>query len=146
MTSHARIFFAGVGTTFIILAIGFGGGVLLATSAVKDNGSAVGRPPQIPQMTVPATRVVHPASSEPVAQVITDTPKPKLPLVQPPDQGVSTPEPSQAQPHEHQKTRRELRAEKRRERAERRAERRARRYHWEPLRQQEPAMMAFGNY
>jgi hypothetical protein len=33
MTSYARIFFAGVGTTFAILAIGFGGGVLLATSA-----------------------------------------------------------------------------------------------------------------
>jgi hypothetical protein len=58
---------------------------------------------------------------------------------------MSAPKPSQAQPHEHQKTRRELRAEKRRERAERRAERRARRYHWEALRQQEPAMMAFGN-
>ena len=48
MTSHARIFFAGVGTTFVILAIGFGGGVLLATSAVQDNGSAVKRPPAFP--------------------------------------------------------------------------------------------------
>ena len=143
MTSQARIFVAGVATTFVILAIGFGGGVLLATSAVKDNGSAVRRNPEISQMTVPATRVVHPASSEPVAQLIADVPKRQLPSVQLPDQGVGAPE--QAQPHEHQKTRRELRAEKRRERAERRAERRARRYHWEALRQQEPAIMAFGN-
>ena len=146
MTSHARIFFAGAGTTFVILAIGFGGGVLLATSAVKDSGSAVRRNPQISQMTVPATRDVHPASSDPVAQVTADVPKPHLPSVQASNQPVSAPEPPQTQPHEHQKTRRELRAEKRRERAERRAERRARRYHWEPLRQQEPAMMAFGNY
>ena len=49
MTSHARIFFAGVGTTFVILAIGFGGGVLLATSAVKDNSSTVKRPPRFPK-------------------------------------------------------------------------------------------------
>ena len=145
MTSHARIFFAGAGTTFVILAIGFGGGVLLATSAVNDNGSAVKRNPQISQMTA-ATRVVHPVSSEPVAQVTADVPKPQLPSVQVSDQPVSAPEPPQTQPYEHQKTRRELRAEKRRERAEHRAERRARRYHWEPLRQQEPAMMAFGNY
>jgi len=146
MTSHARIFVAGVATTFVILAIGFGGGVLLATSAVKDNGCAVRRNPEISQMTVPATRVVHPASSEPAAQVTADVSKPQLPLVQAPDQWGSAPEPSQAQPHEYQKTSRELRAEKRRERAERRAERRARRYHWEPMRQQGPAMMAFGNY
>jgi len=90
-------------------------------------------------MTVPATRVVHPASSEPAAQVAADVSKPQLPLVQAPDQWGSAPEPSQAQPHEHQKTSRELRAE-------RRAEWRARRYQLEPMRQQGPAMMAFGNY
>jgi hypothetical protein len=33
MASNARIFFAGVGTTFVILAIGFGGGLMLAKSA-----------------------------------------------------------------------------------------------------------------
>jgi len=47
MTSHARIFFAGAEITFVILAIGFGSVVLLATSAVKDNGFAVRRNPQI---------------------------------------------------------------------------------------------------
>ncbi len=144
MTSQARIFLAGVGATVVILAIGFGGGVFLATSALTDNGSTVRRNQQISQTTVPATRVVYPASSEPVAQVAAEIPKPQLPSVQPLDQGLSVPEPWQAQP-EHQKTRWELRAEKRRERAERRAERRASRYHWQVLRQQEPAITAFGN-
>ena len=62
MTSHARIFFAGVGTTFVILAIGFGGGVLLATSAVQDNGSAVKRPPSFPRRLFrqPASFILHP--------------------------------------------------------------------------------------
>ena len=31
-----RIFFAGVGTTFALLAIGFGGGLLLASSTLHD--------------------------------------------------------------------------------------------------------------
>jgi hypothetical protein len=36
MTSSARIFFAGVGTTFAILIVGFGGGLMMAKSAVHD--------------------------------------------------------------------------------------------------------------
>jgi hypothetical protein len=140
MTSYARIFFAGVGTTFAILAIGFGGGVLLATSAVKDNGSVVGAKSQT---AVPAARIVHP-TSEPVAQATADVLKPPPP-VQPAVRGVTTSESSQAQPDEYQKTRKDLRAERRRERADPRAQRRARRYHWEALRRQEPSMMAFGN-
>jgi len=36
MASSARIFFAGVGTTFLILGAGFGGGLLMANSALKE--------------------------------------------------------------------------------------------------------------
>src|SRR2546423_13432536 len=36
MVSAARIFFAGMGTVFIILAIGFAGGLMLARSALKE--------------------------------------------------------------------------------------------------------------
>jgi type IV secretory pathway VirB10-like protein len=35
MASNARSFFAGVGTTFVILSFGFGGGLLMANSALK---------------------------------------------------------------------------------------------------------------
>ena len=36
MASNARIFLAGVGTTFIILGVGFGGGLLMANSAFEQ--------------------------------------------------------------------------------------------------------------
>lgn len=36
MATSARIFFAGVGTTFVILGLGFGGGLFMANSALKE--------------------------------------------------------------------------------------------------------------
>ena len=36
MASSARIFFAGVATTFLILGVGFGSGLLMANSALKE--------------------------------------------------------------------------------------------------------------
>ena len=36
MASNFRIFFAGVGTTFIILGVGFGGGLMMAKSALEE--------------------------------------------------------------------------------------------------------------
>jgi hypothetical protein len=36
MSSKSRVFFAGVGTTFFILAVGFGGGLILAKSVFHD--------------------------------------------------------------------------------------------------------------
>jgi hypothetical protein len=36
MASNAGIFFAGMGTTLIILGTGFGGGLMMATSALKE--------------------------------------------------------------------------------------------------------------
>jgi hypothetical protein len=36
MASNARIFFAGIGTSFVILAVGFGAGLILAKSALHD--------------------------------------------------------------------------------------------------------------
>ena len=36
MSSNARVFFAGVGTTFVILAVGFGTGLMMASSTLQD--------------------------------------------------------------------------------------------------------------
>ena len=36
MASNVRIFFAGVGTTFILLGVGFGGGLMMAKSALEE--------------------------------------------------------------------------------------------------------------
>lgn len=65
MASTGSIFFAGVGSTFAILAIGFGGGFLMANSTLHD-GSAQKRASSEPP---PAVRVVLPASAEPASQV-----------------------------------------------------------------------------
>ena len=78
MTSNARIFFAGVGTSFVILAVGFGGGLMLAKSALHD------QPPQMRASSepTPGMRVILPPSAEPAIQVAERTaalePKPQV--------------------------------------------------------------------
>jgi type IV secretory pathway VirB10-like protein len=139
MASSARIFFAGVGTTFVILAMGFSGGILLANST--SNGAAA----QKHAMSEPPTpaRIVYPSSAEaalPVAAVpIESTPAPPP---QPSAQAASTSEAQpQSQVEERSKTRRELRADRRQRYAERRARRHERRF--EVPTRREPGMMAF---
>jgi outer membrane biosynthesis protein TonB len=61
MASSARIFFAGVGTTFVILGVGFGGGLLLAKSALKEPTGYQARATAEPPSPI---RVVLPASAE----------------------------------------------------------------------------------
>ena len=80
MASSARIFFAGVGTTFVILGVGFGGGLLMAKSALKEptgyQARATAQPPS------PA-KVILPASAEaaqlpqPLQQVAATEPAPE---------------------------------------------------------------------
>ncbi len=67
MATKERIFFAGVGTTFAILAIGFGGGLLMASSTLHET-----RPQRVEQL--PAVRVVHPTSAQPPLQVAAAVP------------------------------------------------------------------------
>lgn len=70
MASNAAIFFAGVGTTFIILGAGFGGGLVMATSALKEptghqnRGSA--EPPSPDRVILPSTAEAA-QPSQPVA-------------------------------------------------------------------------------
>ncbi|MBR1152326.1 hypothetical protein [Bradyrhizobium sp. JYMT SZCCT0428] len=87
MASSARIFFAGVGTTFVILGVGFGSGLLMANSALKERSGYQARtaaelpspvrvilpttaeaaqPPQPPQQTSQQAAMVDPAPAEPV--------------------------------------------------------------------------------
>jgi type IV secretory pathway VirB10-like protein len=61
MASSAGIFFAGVGSTFIILGAGFGGGLMMAKSALKEPTgyqSRVSAEPPSP------ARIILPASAE----------------------------------------------------------------------------------
>src|SRR3954453_4776617 len=70
MAAKERIFFAGVGITFAILAIGFGGGLLIASSAMKDTATQK----RVSSEPMPAARVVHPALAEPALQITAAAP------------------------------------------------------------------------
>jgi hypothetical protein len=61
MASNAGIFFAGLGTTFVILGAGFGGGLMLATSALKEPSGFQNQTAAQPQS--PA-RVILPSTAE----------------------------------------------------------------------------------
>ena len=61
MASNAVVFFAGVGTTFVILTAGFGSGLVFTKAAFEDTrvpARADTRPP-------PSVRVILPAYGEP---------------------------------------------------------------------------------
>jgi hypothetical protein len=70
MASNARIFLAGVGTTFIILGAGFGGGLLMAHSAFEET---TGYRSHAPSKPLPPARVVLPTTTE--AALPQQTPK-----------------------------------------------------------------------
>jgi hypothetical protein len=61
MASNARIFFAGVGTTFLILGVGFGGGLILASSTLKQPAAYQARATAEPPSPI---RVILPASAD----------------------------------------------------------------------------------
>ena len=138
MASTARIFFAGIGTTFLILAVGFGRGLLLAKSTLHD-------PPL--QTRAESTRSVRanlPTSAEPAIPSIASTPVEPMPQVHPVKE-VQAPVTQPSEKADSKIAESERRAERRRY-AERKAKRlaavRARRQ-VEPQRS-EPSILAFG--
>ena len=60
---NTAAFFAGVGTTFVILAVGFGGGLMMANTAMEPH--AVEKQARAPANATPSVRVILPASAEP---------------------------------------------------------------------------------
>jgi type IV secretory pathway VirB10-like protein len=142
MSSSARMFFAGVGTTFIILAIGFGGGLMLAKTAVYDS------PPQVRSNFLPPARMILPTSAEPalpVTAAVPTTPKPVQPAVQTSVEKPVLNEDRQREEGRKAEREKELRAERRRS-AERKAKGIAAakaRQLAEPQ-QPDPGIMAFG--
>ena len=60
MASNGSIFFAGVGTTFLILGAGFGSGMFMANSALKPSAHQAQAPIELPA----PIRVVLPSSAQ----------------------------------------------------------------------------------
>jgi type IV secretory pathway VirB10-like protein len=149
MASNAGIFFAGVGTTFIILGAGFGGGLMMATSALKE---PVGYQKRTSDEPRPAARVILPSTAEAAqppqpAQQTATAPEPPPP---PPLQPAKEAEPAVQKQVEKVDTKK-VESEQR-ERRKRYAERKARRQAERAKRQQqiernepqEAPILAFG--
>jgi hypothetical protein len=148
--TNAKIFFAGVGTTFVILALGFGGGLLMARTTLDPHSSdphTSGLQARAPDRSTPSIRVILPASNEPAAA-------PQTLLTQaeaPPPQVEQKPSPTDvAEKADTDKAkRREQRKAEDQQRRKRVAERKATREATRIARQQregkaQPGLLAFG--
>lgn len=118
MASNARIFFAGVGTTFVILAVGFSGGLILAKSALHNSPQQLRASSELD----PRVRVILPPSAEPAVQVTerTASPEPNTPVQS--AQELQVPVEQQVKKADPGKAERDLKVERRRY-AERKAKR-----------------------
>jgi type IV secretory pathway VirB10-like protein len=145
MASSARIFFAGVGTTFLILGVGFGGGLFMANSALKE---PTGYQAKVKAEPSPAVRVVLPTTAE-AAHPDQQLAPQQVATVEPPP--APSPEEVKAAPPEKvvekvetKKAEMEVRARRKRY-AERKARREYRaRQQVEPRVREEAPVMAFG--
>jgi len=145
MPSNARIFFAGVGTTFVILALGFGSGLMLASSTLPD---PAGRSPSASERLSPV-RVVLPTSAEPARPPQPTLPSPAVPESEPKAQqakeGPAPVERQVATTRKDEVGKREHRGRSAERRTKKLAAARARQQLFEQQRRaREPGIMAFG--
>jgi type IV secretory pathway VirB10-like protein len=119
MASSAKMFFAGVGTTFLILAVGFGGGLMLAKSALQDTPPQTRASSETTSSESSGVRVILPASAEPAPQSTAAVPTPAPAPPPQPAQHPQAPVQNQVEPTEAKKSERDLRAERRKRQAER---------------------------
>ena len=147
MSSKMPVFFAGVGTTFVILAVGFSGGSIMTKSALKEPTSFQAR---ANTESITPVRVILPASAEaaqpllPSAAAIA-TPEPQ---VQRSVKEVQAPGEKQVEKVDTRKAEAEERGRRRRyaeHRAKKLAAARARQQLESQTRERpEPGIMAFG--
>jgi type IV secretory pathway VirB10-like protein len=148
MASNAGIFFAGVGTTFIILGAGFGGGLIMVTSALKEptgyQNRASAEPPSPARVILPSTAEAAQPRQPP--QQIATAPEPPLPPPQP-VKGAQAPVEKHVEKVDTRKAEAEQRERRKRyaeRKAKRQAERANRQQQIEQGEHQEAPIMAFG--
>jgi type IV secretory pathway VirB10-like protein len=148
MASSAGIFFAGVGTTFIILGAGFGGGLMMATSALKEpteyQNRAAPEPPSPARVILPST--AEAAQPPQPSQHIATAPEPPPPPLQP-VKGAQAPVERQVENVDTRKAEAEQRERRKRyaeRKAKRQAERAKRQQQIEQGEHQEAPIMASG--
>jgi outer membrane biosynthesis protein TonB len=146
MASKAGIFFAGVGTTFIILGAGFGGGLMMATSALKEptgyQNRASAEPPSPARVILPST--AEAAQPRQPSQQIATAPEPPLPPPQPGAQATVEKQIEKVDTRKAEAEQRERRKRHAERKAKRQAERANRQQQIEQGEHQEAPIMAFG--
>jgi type IV secretory pathway VirB10-like protein len=150
MATSAKAFFAGIGATFVILAIGFGGGVMLAKSALKEPS---GFQTRAAGEALTPVRVILPSSAQAAQppqelhQPATSPPEPDMTPASQPAQQVQASVEKQVQKADTRKSEAQARERKRRyaeRKAKRDAEARVRRDQQRPRELEDTPMMAFG--
>jgi type IV secretory pathway VirB10-like protein len=151
MASNAGIFFAGVGTTFIILGVGFCGGLMMAQSALEE---PTGYRSRASSESLPPARVVLPFTTEAALppqtskeqQEVTASPAPQ-PQAQAAKEQAQAPVEQQVDKVDTRKAKAEERARRKRV-AERKAKQlaaeRAKHQHVEPDERSRGPVMALG--
>ena len=145
MASNARIFFAGIGTTFLIIGAGFGGGLMFAKSTLHGSAAQVRAVAQ----AVDPVRVILPTTAEaaqPPQQPVSAAVSPSPPAFSPPILAVEQVPDRQI---DKVSERKKADAEEQRSRKRRYAERKARRVAEAKARQplaprEQQSIMAFG--
>jgi hypothetical protein len=144
MASSTRMFLAGVGTTFALLGMGFGGGLMLAKSALHDvtpvqTRASLEKPSPV--------RVILPESAEAAQPPQPGKAVPAEPPPAPVAQAVAVQPMAAEKPPEKMDTKKAERQDRERHRryAERKARRiaRARQQLEQPQQRPEPGVMAF---
>jgi hypothetical protein len=140
MASSVRIFFAGIGTTFLIMGAGFGGGLMLAKSALQNPSVQT----RATSQAIDSVRVILPTTAEaaeapqrpaavPVQAAVAD------PVVKVPEKQIEKVDTRKAEAEDHERKKRKarrmaMRAERQMEARRQIAQKRA----------PEPGIMAFG--
>ena len=144
MASNAGIFLAGVGTTFIILGAGFAGGLMIATSALKEptdyHNRASAEAPSPVRVVLPSTKEA--AQPPQASHQIATAPEPLQPV-----KGAQTPVERQVENVDTRKAEAEQRERRKRyaeRKARRQAERAKRQQQIERGEPQEAPIFAFG--
>jgi hypothetical protein len=149
MATTTGAFFAGIGTTFVVLAVGFGGGLLMAKAALKEPGGYQARAASEAPTPV---RVILPNSAEaaqPPQQPLKQVSLPPEPATQPatqPAKEMQAPVEKQVEKADTRKSEAEERERKHRyaeRKARRQAEARARREQQQPREREDAPIMAF---
>jgi hypothetical protein len=139
MASNARIFFAGIGTTFIIIGAGFGGGLMFAKTTMQDAAVQT----RASSQQINPVRVILPTTAEAAEAPQAPQQAAAVPVQSAPPE-VKVPE-KQVEKVDTRKTEAEERARKKRY-AERKARKIARQQMdaKQQVEQRQPGIMAFG--